>query len=201
MDTVGITIETTRLLIRDYKSDLSEIEEVFAFTGDPVVATHSSWGPLTREATAEVLRSANQSAVQNPRLIYQLAIVLRASNALIGHASLLINTSEMQEAKIGYTLHQDQWRRGYATETANALLHFGFNRLKLHRMCATTAPTNVASRRVLEKIGMRQEGLLRKNVLQRGKWRDSLLFACIEDDFQELYSSLYDGELDEFSGE
>jgi hypothetical protein len=72
------------------------------------------------------------------------------------------------------------WGKGYATETANALVDFGFDKLNLHRVFATCDPANTASAHVLEKIGMKREGRMREHMWARGKWRDSLLYAILE---------------------
>lgn len=71
------------------------------------------------------------------------------------------------------------WSKGYATETAKALVEFGFKKLCLHRVFATCDPENTASARVLEKTGMKLEGHIREHKLVKGKWRDSLLYAII----------------------
>ena len=70
--------------------------------------------------------------------------------------------------------------RGWATEAAGLLLRFGFNDLRLHRIAATCDPRNVASARVLEKIGMLYEGRLREALLIRDGWRDSSVYAILD---------------------
>jgi len=65
-----------------------------------------------------------------------------------------------------------------------AVLNFGFGELGVHRISATTAVENIASCRVLEKVGMIQEGLLRQDKLVRGQWCDSFLYAILEGDVE-----------------
>jgi [ribosomal protein S5]-alanine N-acetyltransferase len=77
----------------------------------------------------------------------------------------------------------DHWGQGYASEAAAAILHFAFASLGLHRVQATCRPENVASARVLEKIGMVEEGLLRDHIRIRGRWHDSLLYAADVSDY------------------
>ena len=115
---------------------------------------------------------------------FTFAVVLKSENKLIGGCGIYVSNTVNREAFLGYIFHRGYWGRGYATETASALVAFGFNRLKMHRIFATCDPQNLASIKVLEKVGMQKEGLLRQNYLIRGKWRDSLLFAIIENDFQ-----------------
>ena len=58
-----------------------------------------------------------------------------------------------------------------------------FKKLEMHRIFATTSPDNVASIRILEKIGMKKEGYLRQNLLVRGAWRDSVLYSILQHEF------------------
>ena len=71
---------------------------------------------------------------------------------------------------------------GYGTEAAAALIDYGFQNLSLHRIWAQAAPENEASLRVLEKLGMTYEGLVRGIVLKDGRWRDAHQYSILEDD-------------------
>jgi RimJ/RimL family protein N-acetyltransferase len=119
-----------------------------------------------------------------PRIAYHLAIVLRATDRLIGGCRIEIRNAASVSGDIGYVLASDAWGRGYATEATRALLDFGFQGLALHRIWATCDVENRASARVLEKIGMEQEGHLRQNVRRKGEWRDSYLYAILEPEWR-----------------
>ncbi|WP_432763071.1 GNAT family N-acetyltransferase [Actinomadura xylanilytica] len=64
------------------------------------------------------------------------------------------------------------------------MLHFGFDKLDLHKISATCDPNHAASTRVLTKIGMRHEGRLRHHLRLRGQWRDRLVYAALSDGHQ-----------------
>ena len=68
----------------------------------------------------------------------------------------------------------------YATEAVKVIISFGFQELDLHRIFATCHPENIASARVMQKIGMQQEGYLREHRWIKGEWRDSWLYAILE---------------------
>jgi ribosomal-protein-alanine N-acetyltransferase len=89
-----------------------------------------------------------------------------------------------REGFIGYVFSKSVWGKGYATETAAALVKFGFENLKLHSVFATCDPQNFVSAKVLGKVEMQKEGFLRQNYWVRGKWRDSMLFAILKNDFK-----------------
>jgi len=105
---------------------------------------------------------------------YDFAVVLRSTDALIGLCRLIMRPDELRQAEILYLLNRHYWGHGYVTEAVRAVLGFGFQELGLHRVYATCRPANVASSRVLEKVGMRQEGHLRRHRWMKGAWHDSL---------------------------
>jgi [ribosomal protein S5]-alanine N-acetyltransferase len=121
---------------------------------------------------------------EEPRTKFQLAITLAPGGQLIGNCGIRMNTSDAREADLGYELDPRYWRYGYATEAARALLAFGFREGRLHRIWAWCIAENIASTRVLEKIGMRQEGHLREHEWMKGRWWDTLLYAILEREWQ-----------------
>ncbi len=97
----------------------------------------------------------------------------------IGSTAVTVCSPEHRRARFGYLIDPAHWGRGYATEVAGLVLGFARTTLGMHRVEATCHPENVGSQRVLEKVGLRQEGRMRDHLLVRGAWRDSLLYAAI----------------------
>lgn len=83
---------------------------------------------------------------------------------------------------LGYWIGRPVAGRGHATAAVRAILGFGFDDLGLHRVEAACLPSNLASRRVLEKAGFRHEGLARAYLKINGEWADHLLFGVIRDE-------------------
>ena len=110
---------------------------------------------------------------RNPILGYQLAVVLRTENRLIGGCTLQQKHADAREAFLGYAIGPDFQRKGYATEAAAALVTFGLDGLRLVRLYAECNAQNIASRRVLEKVGMRLVSLREKHKEVKGVWIDS----------------------------
>ena len=175
-------IRTKRLRLRDLqKEDEHAIHE---YSSDPEVTRYMNWGPNTEQDTRNFVQRSIASQSEQPRRNFTLAVILKSENNLIGSCGIYLSNPDQQEGFIGYVLNKNLWGKGYATETASALVKFGFKNLKLHRIFATCDPQNLVSARVLEKVGMQKEGCLRQNYWVRGKWRDSLLFAVLENDFK-----------------
>jgi RimJ/RimL family protein N-acetyltransferase len=144
-------IETARLRLRGFSpEDLDALCQVF---GDPEVMKYISGGkPRTREATREgLLRSIEGWRKRGFGL---WAVVEKASGRMVGYCGLTY-LEDTPEIEVAYGLAQFAWGKGFASEAAWASLEFGFNELKLERIVAVVNPSNLASRRVLEKLGMK----------------------------------------------
>lgn len=180
--TAEVYLETPRLVVREFgKDDGPAIHE---YAADPEVARYVEWGPNTWEETQAFLLKKLDDRVAAPRISYELAIELKAEARLIGACRLGIRrTPTDRTADIGYVLNRRYWHRGYTTESVLVLLDFGFRELHLHRIFATCDVRNNASARVLEKVGMTREALFRQDRLQRGSWRDSYLYAILEEEW------------------
>ena len=90
------------------------------------------------------------------------------SGRLIGNCGIRRKPDNDWEADIGFELAPEYWGRGYATEAARAIVDFGFRELELHRISSWCIADNAASARVLERVGLRPEGRLRRNEYFRG---------------------------------
>jgi len=113
------------------------------------------------------------------------AIELRDSGHVIGLCGIaVLHGSEQGES--WYLIRPDYWGHGIATEAAQALLRIGFTEMNLHRMFATCLPENLASARVLEKIGMRKECCQSKNLKIHGVWHDCVLYALLREEWEPI---------------
>ncbi len=83
---------------------------------------------------------------------------------------------------IGYIIDPARHRQGIATEAVSAMLDFCFGELGLHRVQAFIIPDNTASRALVEKLGFRNEGLLRDNLCVGDVWYSEMLYALLETD-------------------
>jgi len=172
---------THRLVLRGFEE--ADLAAVQSYASDPRLPGHVDWGPNSEEDARDFVLSAIASQSTNPRKRFDFAIVLRGEGALIGGCGLNVSAGNDYEASIGYFTAYDYWGQGYATEAAYRLLAFGFRGLGLHRTVATCDAENVASWRVLEKIGMRREGYLVEESWQGGRWRDSVLYAILDQEW------------------
>jgi ribosomal-protein-alanine N-acetyltransferase len=180
----GLALRTKRLFLRDFREE--DWESVHVYASDPEVVKYMSWGPNTEEDTRVFVGKAMKWEEERPRLHFELAVILKADDSLIGGCGLNLPSSQNREGYIGYCFNRIYWHAGFATEAAEALILYGFEQLGLHRIWATCDPENLASARVLEKVGMKREARLRENMWTRGKWRDSMIYAVLDREWSEL---------------
>lgn len=164
-------IETQRLLLRPYVAE--DWPAVHAYAAIPEFSRFEAWGPNTVEDTKRFVGACIGSMLQRPIVGYQLAVVLAVEDRLIGGCTLKRTKAALPEAFIGYAIHPDFQCRGFATEAAEALVEFGFGSLRLSRIYAECNAQNIASRRVLEKIGMRMVSLRESHQEIKGVMIDS----------------------------
>ena len=138
------------------------------------------WGPNTESDTKKFIRKAIKYQSSKPRTQFELAVTLRQTGELIGGCGIEKRLQQPKIGIIGYCLNKAYWNKGYATESTQALLEFGFTRLKLHKISALCDPENIGSNRVLEKSGMKLEGHLKENFAVRGRWTDEMLYSILE---------------------
>jgi ribosomal-protein-alanine N-acetyltransferase len=151
-----------------------------AYQSDPRYLRFYHWTHRTAEDVRAFVQQFVDSQREDPRRKFQLAITVPGEDRLIGNCGIRMQTAGALEAEIGYELAPEHWGRGYATEAARAMLGFGFAELALHRVHANCIAENVASARVLEKLGMRREGQLRENAWMKGRWWDTLIYGILD---------------------
>jgi RimJ/RimL family protein N-acetyltransferase len=174
-------IRTERLLLRPlHQADLPHMQQ---YATRPEFYHYLPIVEQTPDTVAAFLEQQLAETKEIEKQHWVFAVEPHGAGHLIGTVRLGI-TKDYRTADIGYGLNGDFQRLGYMTEAVRAVLNFGFGELGLHRIWATTDVENVASCRVLEKVGMIQEGLLRQDKLVRGQWRDSFLYAVLEGDLE-----------------
>jgi RimJ/RimL family protein N-acetyltransferase len=171
-----LDISLRELVFDDWKA-------VHEYASQEKACIYQPWGPNRENETKAYVSTIIQDAMEVPRTRFAFAVTVQDGSKVIGAGDINIRDVENRSGEISYIINPVYWGKGYATETAKQLLEFGFNILKLHRIYATCDPRNVASSRVLEKIGMKYEGRMREVLLIRDGWRDSSLYSILEDEW------------------
>jgi len=174
-------LTTARLLFEEIR--LNDLELVHQLHSIPEVDEYNTLGiPANLDETRKIIGPAIADQTKEPRSQFCWKILLKENGNVIGLAGMFPSNDRFKLAEIYYKFRPDYWGQGYATETARALVCFGFEGLKLHKIEAGVATENIRSIKVLEKIGMTREGLRRKILPIRGEWKDNFHYAIVEDD-------------------
>ena|SRR5690554_1989089 len=150
-----IITETNRLILRVLTP--TDLHEVFALDSDPEVHRFIGDNPSTSELQS--IQSIEEKIAQNKEYgVGRWAIIDKESNDFIGWAGLKFVADETNHISnyydLGYRLNQKFWGKGYATEAAIAILKYGFHVLNINTIYAMAEYKNIASHKVLEKIGV-----------------------------------------------
>jgi ribosomal-protein-alanine N-acetyltransferase len=153
MDGRQNVIRTKRLMLRQFQGQ--DMEAYVRMMGDREVG---KWFPKGDGYTREEARRSLDAILKhwNQWGFGIWALVGREDPVLRGRCGFnrILETSEIE---VDFVLARNYWRKGYATEAAEAVLAYGFNSLNFDRIIALAKPDNVASRRVIEKIGLRYQ--------------------------------------------
>lgn len=172
-----VSIKTERLILREFEDE--DWVAVHEYARDAEVSKYMEWGPNTEKETRNFVKGARAFRHEDPRRHYEMAIFHKEDKKLIGGCGLTIYDSFLRQAALGYTLHREYWNQGIASEAAAAIMRYGFEELKLHRIHATCDVNNIGSAAVMRKCGMRQEGHFLQERLIKGSWRDTFLYAIL----------------------
>ncbi|GLC87245.1 GNAT family N-acetyltransferase [Lysinibacillus piscis] len=170
-----MNIQTPRLLIRTFQEE--DWRDVYTYTSNEQVMTYIPEGRFSQEQAKKfVVENREEQAKHFP-------VILRENHTLIGHLAFHPYFGQ-HTYEIGWVFHPDYYGNGYASEAAEAMLAYGFEALKLHRIIATCQPENIASYRIMEKIGMRREGYFKKCIPSADGWWDEYYYAILSEEWR-----------------
>lgn len=181
---LSLPITTRRLIIREYTTgDTPAVQENVR---DASYWEHHATEPPSAEKVSALILWAVQEQAMKPRLNYYLAVTRKDSGSLVGEAVLRITDPLQHQGEIGFGVARKLWKQGYATEIGQALLHAAFSHFKLHRVLGQCAPDNKASIRVMQKLGMAREGMMRDIIHARGKWWSMVVYSMIDHEYAKI---------------
>lgn len=170
-------IETERLVLRPYTE--ADFDALHALYSDASVARWLYDGPSTVDETEARLRRKRDGHSLSEEQGLSAAVELR-DGTYVGDVGLFyMAPAQHRSIELGFSFAPAHQGNGYATEAARALVDWAFS-VGLHRVYGRLEPRNVASARVLEKLGMRREAHLVENEWVKGEWQSELVYAILE---------------------
>lgn len=173
-------LESPRLVLR--AATLDDVDAIARLAGRKEIAdtTATIPHPYTKEHARHFVE--NQGALLTSGKAMVFVVERKADRQLVGNTGIKDLDPVNNQAEMGFWIGVEHWRQGYATEAAGTLLNYAFDGLGLNRVAAHFMVRNPASGRVLEKIGMRREGLLRERIKKWGVFEDVVTMAILRSD-------------------
>ncbi len=174
-------LETERLLLRPLMLHDTPAVQQLAGRREIADTTISIPHPYSEQQAWQWIAGLTDLFVRGKAVVFGLQ--LKREDRLVGTIGLRDIDAEHLQAELGFWVGVEYWRQGYATEAARAMVAFGFRELGLNRIYACHMVRNPASGRVLAKIGMKHEGLLRQRVRKWGVFEDVVLLAILRQEW------------------
>ncbi len=168
-------IETERLVIRPYIED--DLDGLYALQSDPEVVRWLYEGPRTRAETREKLEQKMKSGLEKEDDWLSAAVTL--DGTYVGDVAFHWVSEEHKTGEVGYMIDPRYQGRGFATEAVRPLIDWAFAQ-GFHRIIGRLEARNIASGRVLERLGMRKEAVLVENEWVKGEWQSEAVYAILD---------------------
>lgn len=179
-------LRTERLVLRPFGAE--DAPRVQVLVDDPDIARNTLTIPHPYPAGMAATWISGHAGAWEEGRAGVWAVCLADGGALVGAAGLHLERAH-RRAEIGYWVAREHWGRGIATEAVRALVDHAFDELELERLFAHHFPWNPASGRVMEKAGMRREGVLRGHVWKDGRPEDNVLYGLARADREDAGSA------------
>jgi len=174
-------LQTGRLYLRRLQKN--DAAAVFDYARDPEMTHYTLWVYHKKmedsEFYVEQMLAGYSAGKPTP-----WAVTLKETGQVIGTAGFIRWNPVHGRAEIGYAIGRKWWGKGYAAESSRAALAFGFKTLLCNRIEAMCDVSNVASARVMEKIEMRYEGILREYLHAQGSYRDVKIYSILRSEWK-----------------
>ncbi|WP_445490919.1 GNAT family N-acetyltransferase [Niallia sp. 03133] len=171
------SLETDRLVLREITNE--DAESIFASFSNKQVMKYYGQNAIETIEQAESFVEFFSNNYMEKRGI-RWGIERKGITGLIGTIGFHAWVPKHQRAEIGYELHPDYWRKGYALEAAAKVISFGFEAMDISRIGAVVFLENAASNNLLTKMGFQQEGILRDYMYQNGVSHDTYVYSILK---------------------
>ena len=173
-------VSTERLTIR--RMATTDVSEFLAYQTHPANQRYQPTEPLSEARALDFLSRMAVTEVGDSGYV-AFAVELKSECRMIGEVSINLLPQPQSKGELGWSFHADYHGHGYATEAAQVLLRYAFQERQLHRVTSVCDTRNVASFRLMERLGMRREGHMQQSQFIEGTWHDEYFYALLRDEW------------------
>lgn len=184
-----IQLETDRLTLRKFV--IEDVDQSFVnWASDYDTSKYFAFYPHKEKSDTENIIKQWISAYQNENAGYIWAIVEKNSNEVIGNISADASYRILNICEVAYMLGSKWWKKGYATEALNAIIQYLFMKEDFYLIEAKYNFSNTASGKLLQKVGMKQDGILRDRRIDKetGQRNDLVISSMLKSEYINKYN-------------
>ena len=174
-------LNTQRLLLRRVR--LGDAADMFEYASDPEVTRELTWQTHRTIEDSKAFLDFTMGKYGRGE-VSDWGIVLKETNKFIGMCGFVWWRPEHAKAEVGYVLSRKYWGRGLMSEALAAMIDFAFDRMRLNRLELACVDTNIGSERVMQKNGLKYEGLSREAVFEKGRFKNHKRYSLLRSDRQ-----------------
>jgi ribosomal-protein-alanine N-acetyltransferase len=172
--------KTERLILRPIAIEDSNSIESLASDYQVAKSTLTIPHPYPKGSAFHFIKSMHRAEREGRIQIY--SILSKEAGTLIGIINISLR-KEYERGELAYWIGKPYWGKGYGTEAAKEVIRIGFEERGLNRIFAASFTDNPGSSRIMEKIGMKHEGVLRQHVMKEGKYKDLTYYSILKSEF------------------
>ncbi|QFT87513.1 Putative ribosomal N-acetyltransferase YdaF [Bacillus sp. THAF10] len=177
-------METKRLMLK--KQQLEDADRIEELASDYELAKTTLYVPHPYpKGSAKDFIKKNWQQKENG--LYTWSIIEKESNSLVGLINIKV-TPAFKRGELGYWIGRPYWNQGYGTEAAKAVMAYGFEELGLNKVFAGAIKENPGSWRIMEKLGMKHEGVWRQHGMRDGTFFDLTYYGMLREEYERLYA-------------
>jgi RimJ/RimL family protein N-acetyltransferase len=177
-----LVLRSPRLFLRQLRRD--DAAAIVAYRSRPEVARFQSWESFGPADADQLIAEQARVVPDTPGTWLQLALVLAASEAVIGDCGIHFRSDDPRQVELGITLATEHQCRGLAAEALGRVLEYVFCTLGKHRASAVTDAENHTAARLFRRLEFRQEAHHLENVWFKGAWGSELVFALLRREWE-----------------
>lgn len=174
--------KTERLVLRSFLID--DAEALYKYRSDAKTNQYQGWVPKTLD-DAHTFLSKVALKINEYDTWFQFAIILNETGELIGDIGIHFLDEENFQAEIGCTLAKSQHGKGLANEALTIAINYLFKELNKHRISCSIDPDNLASIKMVERLGFRKEAHFKQSILIDGEWYDDVVYVILKDEWNQ----------------
>ena len=178
-------IKNERLILKELQQ--KDLDFMYKMASDPLVYLYNSdeESPSEEQIYEKYIKKISKMKEHADKHFIFLISIL-PEEVPIGEVHIQLNWETHREWEVGFVFHPDYWGSGYASEAVKLVFKYIFENLNAHKIVAFCNANNKKSSNLMERVGMKRDGLLREGILWHKEWCDEFVYSILEREFISL---------------